>query len=184
MFEPKLILSETQLVDACKKGHQSAQRRLYEIYSARMFAVCLKYARTREAARDYLQDGFVAVYSKIDTYTGNGSFEGWMRKIFVNVALMDLRKNDVLRDAKDVTDLRADAPFVDDVLSRIASRDVLRLVEQMPIRYKVVFSLNVFEEMSHQEIAEALGITEAASRTILRRGRFWLQEEIKKMNGE
>ena len=102
MFAPKPTLSEKELIEACQKHNRSAQRQLYERYSARMFAVCLKYARSVEVAKDYLQDGFATVFLKIGTYTGEGVFEGWMRKIFVNTALMDLRRMDVLKEAQDI----------------------------------------------------------------------------------
>lgn len=181
MFAPKPYKSETELIDACKKHNRSAQRYLYDKYSARMYAVCLKYARSAEVAKDYLQDGFVTVFTRMDSYSGEGSFEGWMRKIFVNVALMDLRKVDVLGDAKDVTELRAEAPRIDDVSVKLENKDVLRLITEMPIGFRTVFNLSVFEGYSHQEISEKLGISEGASRSQLCRARGWLQQRMQKL---
>lgn len=184
MFAPKPTLSEKELIEACQKHNRSAQRQLYERYSARMFAVCLKYARSVEVAKDYLQDGFATVFLKIGTYTGEGVFEGWMRKIFVNTALMDLRRMDVLKEAQDITETPVGAAYGNEVLENMESRELLRLITQMPIRYRTVFNLSVFEDLSHQEIAKLLGIPEATSRSYLNRGRSWLRDRIHKMNGD
>lgn len=146
-----------------------------------MFSVCVRYSSDREKAKDYLQDGFVTVFSKIGSYTGDGSFEGWMRKIFVNTALMDLRRKDVLKETQDVTDLKAGTPFTDDVLEKIEGKDVIRLIAVMPPGFKAVFNLSVFDGYSHLEIAKMLGISEGASRSQLSRARVWLQKEILKL---
>ena len=95
-------MNEQQLINGCKKGDRRSQQLLYETYARKMMGVCLRYVNDRETARDLLQDGFVKVFTSLDSYEGHGSFEGWMRKIFVNQALEHLRKNDVLRDADDL----------------------------------------------------------------------------------
>lgn len=95
-------MDETQLINGCRKGDRLAQKELYERYSRKMMGVCLRYVNDRETARDLLQDGFVKVFTSMDSYSGIGSFEGWMRKIFVNCALEYLRKSDVLRESTDL----------------------------------------------------------------------------------
>lgn len=92
-------MTEKQLIEGCRNGERLAQKELYETYSRKMMGVCLRYVSDRETARDLLQDGFVKVFTSMDSYSGLGSFEGWMRKIFVNCALEYLRKSDVLREA-------------------------------------------------------------------------------------
>lgn len=174
--------TESELIAACQKQERKAQREIYERYSPRMFLVCLRYVSDREKAKDLLQDGFVTVFSKIGSYNGDGSFEGWMRKVFVNTALMELRKKDVLRDTQDVTELRTNAPFTDNVLEKIEGKEILNLISQMPSGFKTVFNLSVFDGFSHLEIAKMLGITEGASRSQLSRARVWLQEKILKMD--
>lgn len=173
--------SESELIAACKKQERSAQREIYERFSPRMLSVCLRYASDREKAKDLLQDGFVTVFSKIGSYNGDGSFEGWMRKVFVNTSLMELRKKDVLRDTQDVTELRGNAPFTDNVLEKIEGKVILNLISQMPPGFKAVFNLSVFDGYSHAEIAKMLGISEGASRSQLSRARIWLQEKILKL---
>lgn len=181
MSAPKPYKTEIELIDACKHGNRSAQRHLYDKYAARMYAVCLKYARSAEVAKDYLQEGFVTVFTKIGSYAGEGSFEGWMRRIFVNVALMDLRRNDVLGDARDVMELRSEAPRVDDVSAKLEHKDLLRLIMEMPLGFRTVFNLSIVEGYSHQEISQKLGISEGASRSQLSRARSWLQQRMQNL---
>lgn len=172
---------ERELIAACVRQDRSAQRKIYEMYSSRMFAVCLRYAKDRDAAKDMLQDGFITVFSKISTYKNEGSFEGWMRRIFVNTALMSLRRTDVLRDASDVTAPRSEIPIEDNVMERLDGQKVFKLISEMPEGFRTIFSLSVIDGFSHQEISRKLGISEGASRSQLSRARVWLQERIKKM---
>lgn len=183
MFGKAYGNSDAELIEGCLAQNRSAQRRLYEKYAGKMFAVCRRYARDADQANDLLQEGFVTVFTKLSLYSGDGSFEGWMRKVFVNTALMSLRKNDVLKDAGDVAELRTQAPRVEDILSGLAAKDLMRLIAEMPIGFRTVFNLSVFEGFSHQEIAGKLGISEGASRSQLSRGRAWLQDRIIKLNG-
>ena len=97
----------TWTIEKAKEGDRRAQKAIYDALSAKMFPVCLRYMGEREAAEDILQDGFVTLFSKLDTFSGDGSFEGWARKIFVNTALMSLRKNDVLKESDDVEEARS-----------------------------------------------------------------------------
>lgn len=179
----KNITSEAQLIELCVKGESYAQKKLYDMYAARMYAVCIRYAKNRESAKDILQDGFVTLFEKIETYKGEGSFEGWMRRIFVNTALMSLRKNDVLKHSEQIEEIptgeisRANVNIIETIDMKI----ILDLISQMPVGFRTVFNLNVIEGYSHQEIAQALGITEGASRSQLSRGKIWLQERLKKI---
>lgn len=170
---------ERKLIEACIKQDRSAQRKIYEKYSSRMFSICLRYSKDREAAKDILQDGFITVFSKIGSYKNEGSFEGWMRRIFVNTALMSLRRHDVLKDAEDVSEPRSDLPFEDNILERMDGQKILKLISEMPVGFRTVFNLSVIDGFSHQEIAAKLGISEGASRSQLSRARLWLQERIK-----
>lgn len=176
-------LSEEQLIELCVKKNSFAQKRLYDTYASKMFAVCIRYSDNRETAKDILQDGFVTVFEKIGTYSGNGSFEGWMRRIFVNTALMSLRKNDVLKYSEQIEEIplyelqSTHANIIEDIDVKV----ILDLIARMPVGYRTVFNLNVVEGYSHQEIAQMLGISEVASRSQLSRGKAWLQERIKKL---
>ena len=168
-----------ELVEQCKKGDRRAQKRVYDSLSGKMFAVCLRYMGDRDAAADILQDGFVTLFTKLDSYSGEGSFEGWARKIFVNTALMSLRKKDVLRQTEDVDaawNITADSPTP---IQNIGYQELCRMIAALPPGFRTVFNMYIVEGYSHKEIAEALGISETTSRSQLQRARTLLQNKIK-----
>lgn len=174
--------SEKELIDACLKQDRRAQRELYERFAPRMIPVCRRYVSDRDRVNDLIQDGFITVFSKIGTYSGDGSFEGWIRKVFVNTALMHIRKNDILKDAQDVDMLYSLAPSVDNVFEKLEGKEIFNLISQMPIGFKTIFNLNVIDGYSHQEISQMLNISEGSSRSQLSRARTWLQNRIINMD--
>ena len=167
-----------RLVKACLKGDREAQKSLYDSLSPKMFPVCLRYMSSREEAEDVFQEGFVTLFSKLDSYSGAGSFEGWARKIFVNTALMQLRKNDVLKESEDLEgawDISSQDPTV---IQNIGYQELLEIIESLPPGFRTVFNMYVIEGYSHKEIGEALGISENTSRSQLQRARMILQKKI------
>ena len=172
-----------RLVKACLKGDRSAQNKLYEQLAPKMFPVCLRYMGDREAAQDVLQDGFVTLFSKLDSYSGTGSFEGWARKIFVNTALMQLRRNDVLKESEDLEDARDISSPEPTVYQNLQFQELLALIEELPPGFRTVFNMYVIEGYSHKEIAGELGISENTSRSQLQRARALLQKKILEKNG-
>lgn len=174
------VMDELQLIEGCRKGDRLAQKELYEKYSRRMMGVCLRYVGDREMARDLLQDGFVKVFLSIDSYSGLGSFEGWMRKIFVNCALEHLRKADVLRDASDLDYSSEQIQSDDSILSDISAGELLEMVQKLPEGFRFVFNMFVIEGYSHKEIGEMLHITESSSRSQLTRARQMLRKMIER----
>lgn len=166
-------------IDEAKQGDRRAQKAIYDGLSAKMFAVCLRYMGDREAAEDILQDGFVTLFSKLDTFSGDGSFEGWARKIFVNTALMSLRKKDIMKQTEDVDtawNVSAEDPTP---IQNIGYKDLIRMIADLPPGFRTVFNMYVVEGYSHREIAEELGISETTSRSQLLRARTLLQSKIK-----
>ena len=177
LMEENSIIS---LVESCKKGDRGAQKSLYERLSPRMFAVCLRYSGSdRQQAEDWLQDGFVTLFSKLDSYKGEGAFEGWARKIFVNTALMDLRKKDALKDSGELDEVRGMMSDIPSQTEDIGYKELMALLAAMPAGFRTVFNMYVVEGYSHKEITEALGISEVTSRSQLARARTWMQERIK-----
>lgn len=172
-------MDEQQLINGCRKGDRQAQKALYDTYARKMMGVCLRYVDDRETARDLLQDGFVRVFTSLDTYAGNGSFEGWMRKIFVNGALEYLRRNDVLREADDLEGTAYLVGEDSSVLSELAASDLMRMVQELPDGFRTVFNLFAIEGYSHKEIGELLGITESTSRSQYTRAKQVLQRKVK-----
>ena len=177
--DPEGKLDYASLIEGCRSGDRLSQKALYDALSRKMFAVCLRYMGDRDAAEDVLQDGFVTLFSKLDSFSGAGSFEGWARKIFVNTALMSLRRKDVLRNTEEVDaafGLSEESPTP---VQQIGYRELMKLVSELPPGFRTVFNMYVIEGYSHKEIAEALGVTEVTSRSQLQRARTLLQDKIK-----
>lgn len=172
-------LKEHKLIALCKKGDRAAQKALYDTIAPKMLAVCLRYMSDRETALDTLQEGFVTLFSKLDSYSGEGSFEGWARKIFVNTALMSLRKNDVLKQTEDIGTAWGVAAEDTTAIQDISYKELIRMIGELPTGFRTVFNMYVIEGYSHKEIAEALGISEVTSRSQLQRARTILQGKIK-----
>ncbi len=183
MQKPNTSISEAELIEGCVRKDRSAQRALYETYAPKMLAVCVRYAGSKENARDILQEAFLTVFDKIGSYKGEGSFEGWMRRIFVNASLMYIRKNDVLKYSEDITEVPAAdiGPERYGTMEQLSAKQIMDLVAAMPAGFRSVFNLYAIEGYSHAEIAEILGISEGTSRSQLNRGRLWLKERLEKL---
>lgn len=172
-----------RLLKACIQGDRKAQRKLFEQLAPKMFPVCLRYMNNREMAEDVLQDGFVTLFSKLDSYSGTGSFEGWARKIFVNTALMQLRRNDVLRESDNLDDAWDIGSPDPSPIQEIGYKELLELIAELPPGFRTVFNMYVIEGYSHKEIADELGISENTSRSQLQRARVILQKKILEKQG-
>ena len=172
-----------RLLKACIQGDRKAQRKLFEQLAPKMFPVCLRSMNNREMAEDVLQDGCVTLFSKLDSYSGTGSFEGWARKIFVNTALMQLRRNDVLRESDNLDDAWDIGSPDPSPIQEIGYKELLELIEELPPGFRTVFNMYVIEGYSHKEIADELGISENTSRSQLQRARVILQKKILEKQG-
>jgi len=170
-------VTEKELIKACKQQDRQAQRELYDRYSPLLFGICRRYVKMREDAEDVLLEAFYKIFSKIDQYTGQGSFEGWMRRIVVNEALMFLRKAQHLKADVELNNLDiSNAITVED---RLAAKDILKLLDQLPDGYRTVFNLYVVEGYKHREIADMLEISINTSKSQLIMAKKRLQELIK-----
>lgn len=170
---------ELELISKCLENNRLAQQQMYDLLKGRMFAVCLRYVGDREFAKDVLHDGFVTLFSKLNTYKGDGSFEGWARRIFVTTSLMYLRKNDVLKRTEQIEECGMSLRYDENIISKIEAKELLKLIMQMPSGFRTVFNMYAIEGYSHEEIAKELQITPGGSRSQLSRARIWLQERLK-----
>ena len=174
--------NEAELIAQCLKNDALAQKHMYEWLAPRMHALCLRYIADREAARDVLHDGFITLFSKLDTYKGEGSFEGWARRIFITASLMYLRKNAILKHADQLEEAGERVPYDSGIVEQMDARTLMDLVQEMPAGFRTVFNMYAVEGYSHQEIAMELGITEGGSRSQLSRAKIWLKEKLKEYN--
>lgn len=172
-------MTEQELIERCRGNDRLAQKALYERFSSKMFGVCRRYVKTVENTEEVLMLAFCKVFKKIDTYSGNGSFEGWIRRVMVNESLMFLRKNYRFNEHADITELPVKAVEVS-VEDELAAQDILNLLEQLPTGYRTVFNLYVIEGFKHREIAEQLGISINTSKSQLILAKKKLQKMIKK----
>ncbi len=169
---------DKHLLDSCKRGDREAQKVLYDRMASRMFPVCIRYVGDRMLAEDVLQDGFITLFTKLKDYKGDGSFEGWARRIFVTTALMSLRKKDVLKMSDELDAVRGMKTEMTSQIQNIGYKELMDLVMSLPPGFRTVFNMYAIEGYSHKEIAETLGITETTSRTQFSRARVWLQNKI------
>ena len=168
-----------KLIDSCIKGDRASQKALYECLAPRMFPLCIRYVCDRTLAEDVLQDGFVTLFTRLKDFKGEGSFEGWARRIFVTTALMSLRKKDALKMSDDLEMARGLKADTSSQMQNLGYKDLMALITELPPGFRTVFNMDAIEGYSNKEIAEILGITESTSRTQLSRARIWLQNKIK-----
>ena len=152
---------------------------LYDRLATRLFPLCIRYIGDREMAEDILQDGFITLFTRLRDYKGEGSFEGWARKIFVNTALMSLRKKDALKMSEELESVRGMKDELPSQNQNIGYKELMKLVMELPPGFRTVFNMYAIEGYSHKEISDMLGISETTSRTQLSRARVWLQNKIK-----
>jgi RNA polymerase sigma-70 factor (ECF subfamily) len=166
------------LVKNCKAGQRKSQELLYKQFAPKMLGVCMRYAVDRMEAEDMLQNGFIKVFEKIKDYRGEGSFEGWVRRIMVRCAIEYYRKHHKTMQLVAVEDAGAEASANAAVIDKLDAKDLMRLIQQLSPGYRMVFNLYAIEGYSHKEIAAMLNITEGASKSQLSRARSILKEQI------
>ncbi len=168
------------MIDGCRKGDAEARKELYESYAARMFGVVRRYVRDAATAEDLLHDGFVTLFTRIGDYRGEGSFDGWCRRIFVNTALGWLRKSTPLW-SEDYSEVPASVRQVAaEAIEKISADELKASIDSLPVGYRTILNLYAVEGYSHAEIAERLGISENTSRSQYSRAKAKLLEIVER----
>jgi len=177
MLFRKTFTTETDIIKGCLKGERKAQQHLYESYSKKFFAICLRYVKDRDLAEDIMIEGFMKIFEKLPQYEAKGSFEGWMKRIVVTQSLLTLRNNrNLSMEVNMESHLEtADSPYE---LNHLETAELMDLIQGLPVGYRTVFNLYAIEGYSHAEIAELLGITESTSKSQLNRARNTLKQKI------
>lgn len=168
-------MSIDQLISDCKKNCPKAQEQVYQLFSKKLFGVCLLYSSSYVDAQDNLQDGFLTIFKKIHQYSGSGSFEGWAKRIMINTALQKFRN---VRFMERVDETIAIADEVEIEEENIPLDYLLQMIQELPDQYRLVFSLYVLDDYSHKEIAEMLKISTGTTKSNLARARTILKEKI------
>jgi RNA polymerase sigma-70 factor (ECF subfamily) len=172
-------MNETQIIDRLREQDRPAQKWLYDHYGGLLFSVCRRYLHSREDAEEALGSGLYKIFTQIQTYSGAGSFEGWMRRIVVNEALMMLRKGQNLVFPGDDNRLTDEADHFS-IEAELSAREILTLLDQLPNGYRTVFNMYVIEGFKHQEIADILGISINTSKSQLILAKEKLKQLIQK----
>ncbi len=168
-----------QLINGCKKNDIKAQEQLYRQFAPKMFSVCLKYSRSYAEAQDHLQDGFLLVFEKIHLFEFRGSFDGWIKRVMINHVLQQYRSNSFLSLIDENTPEEVEV----EIDTEISREYLLKIIQELPDRYRLVFNLYVFENYSHQEIATTLEISVGTSKSNLARAKMILKEKIETNTG-
>jgi RNA polymerase sigma factor (sigma-70 family) len=175
-----LLDNYSDIIKACIKGNRAAQNRLYQMFSDKMFGLCLRYADNEDEAKDILQDGFIKVFINLKKFNSKGSFEGWIRRIIVNTALEKFRDKNYLFAVRMEAEYDSDSAKYDHILSELAAKDLLKLIQELSPQYRAVFNLYAIEGYSHKEICGLLDIKEGTSKSNLSRAREILKEKVTK----
>ncbi len=173
-------MSLEEIIKGCINENKKCQRELFGLLGGKMLFVCKRYARYPEEAKDILQEGFIKVFDNITKFRGEGSFEGWVRRIMINTALKYYRKSCFQKEISGLESYQ-EGSEEPDIYKQLGERELLELINQLPDGYKIVFNLYVIEGYSHKEIAETLAISAGTSRSQLVKARRMLQKQIQEL---
>lgn len=172
--------NESQIIEGCKKRDKRCQELLYHKYKAALFGICLRYCKNREDAEDVLQEGYIKIFSNMETFRQEGSFEGWLKRIMVNTALNHYKaslKFGFMQNYDDIKDFD-NAETEPLYAAKYNSEELMRMVQNLPDGYRMVFNLYAIEGYSHKQIAAMLNISENTSKSQLSRARQTLQTKL------
>ena len=169
-----------ELILKCKKQDIKAQGALYKRYSGILFSICLRYSPNKTEAEDNLQDAFLTIFKKIEQYKAKGSFEGWIKRVTVNTVLQKYRKQRVYNIEDEAQIEQEDDVSVD--TETVPLDYLLKIIQELPDRYRLVFTMYVMDDYSHKEIADLLGISDGTSKSNLARARAILKNKIDNYN--
>ncbi len=173
-------MTDSELLVGCLDGSQRHQKALYDRYAPYMMGVCMRYASCEEEAEDLLQEGFVTVFRKLGAFEGRGELGGWLRKIFLNTALMNFRKTKHLQQQMELEAGRYAADGGEDPFDKASAADLMRMMQELPAGARLIFNLYAVEGFEHHEIAEQLGVSVGTSKSQYSRAKALLREKIEK----
>lgn len=172
--------NETKLIRQAKNNSREAQHVLYELHASKMLSVCRYYIKNVNEAEEVMLNGFFKVFKNIKTFKGEGSFEGWIRRIMIREAISHLRQRGVVEFS--LEDVHTDQDYSNNIKTNIEVAEIQQLIDSLPEGYKIVFVMYAIEGYKHTEIAKLLNITEGTSKSQLFKARQMLQKKIKALN--
>ena len=181
-YKKELISTEIELIDACLRQETSAQRVLFDTYSAKLLGVCFRYASSQADAEDILQEAFVKIFNKLDNFRRESSLETWMTRIVINTAISHLRLNKKHQNESDLEVIENKYSFSNEQFNQIDDKILMNAIQELPDNYRVVLNMFAIEGYSHKEIAEELGIPEVTSRSHFFRAKSILEKKLLNIN--
>jgi len=173
------MIDLSKILERCKKFERKAQKELYDIYSPVLFGICMRYAKSKFEAEDMLQEGFIKILTKVNDYKGDGSFEGWMRRIIVNTAISMYHKNKKHNDIYEIDEINeTDIKGYTIEDNQFTSDELFKVINSLPEGYKVVFNLYAIEGFKHKEIAELLNINQNTSKSQYSRAKEKIRQQL------
>ena len=170
------IWTDKELIETCLKDNPKAQKMLYDTYSSVLFGICLRYSKNEEEAQDILQDSFIKIFTKLDTYQFTGSFEGWLKRIVTNTSIEYYRKKITMEHLEEI----GFNPYLAIDSDRgLEVEELLKMIQELPEGYRMVFNMYAIDGYTHSEIATKLNISEGTSKSQLSRARAYLQRKFK-----
>jgi len=166
------------IIKQLQQGKRDAFEGLYRMYAKKIYPICLRYSSTPQEAEDNLQEGFITAYKKIKSYKGKGSFDGWIKRIFINQCLGEFRKQKYILNEELIKDVSEDTEYetID-----IEANIILELIHELPTQYRLVFNMYVLDSFSHAEISKELSISIGTSKSNLSRAKVILKKRIKEI---
>jgi len=179
------MYTEEQIIDGCANNDRKMQKELYDKYSPVLYAICLRYARNRDDAKDILQDGFVRIFLNINQFSRQHSFEGWMKRIMINTSITHYKQNSKYYYQQDISEVEQTTVLTEHFDSDEFTREeLMNVLQSISDGYRMVFNLYVLEGFKHREIADTLGIDVATSKSQFHRAKKIIQEKLKKLTKE
>jgi RNA polymerase sigma-70 factor (ECF subfamily) len=173
--------SLTDIIKRLQKGKRDAFAQLYSLYSKKLYPICLRYSRSTQEAEDNLQEAFITVFKKIRTYKGEGSFDGWIKRIFINQCLGELRKPNYILNEETYDNITEDN---NDETIKIEISSIIELIQELPTQYRIVFNMYALDSYSHEEISRELLISTGTSKSNLSRAKHILRRRIQELENE
>jgi RNA polymerase sigma factor (sigma-70 family) len=174
---------EDELIKGCLRRDRNAQQQLFDLYSSKMYGLCYRYVKHAMEAEDIMVTAFTKIFERIGQFKGEGSFEGWIRRVMVNEALTYLRKSRTMYLETELEQADRE-PDYDKISDHLEAEDLMKMIQELPAGYRLVFNMYAIDGYSHKEIAEQLGISENTSKSQLSRARVYLQKILAEQNWE
>jgi RNA polymerase sigma-70 factor (ECF subfamily) len=178
------MLSEQQIIEGCLKNNRNIQKILYELYTSKFLGMCMRYAKDKQEAEDILQDGFLKIFGRISQFSGIGSFEGWMKRIIINTAITNYRQNLKHYYKQSIDEVNEKDFEITIVEQEYSLEELLKVVQELPPGYRMVFNMFAIEGFQHKEIAQMMGIDITTSKSQYSRARKLLRTKLSELKKE